>query len=230
MGHSARWAVDLGTRLDSFCFQVDLLSLQTHQLGRDALERRFFGDIDDKGAIARDSCWRKERTRCRPSIGSNLHGCSAIARSATTQTAQTIRGHERPIRERLDSDPEVLEAAAEAGLTEKPSEYFERWTGVTMHDRLFAGLIQKLTDNAEVGGRLVAAHWTLKRLNDGEGSFVLGDRPLVRIYGYGRPDASIRTIYQLTPQTAFVAVNDIGNLNRSEKASSGKFLRWLQIH
>src|SRR5689334_4834603 len=40
--------------LESFCFQLDLLLLNTHKLGRDAVERIFFGSIDTKGAIARD--------------------------------------------------------------------------------------------------------------------------------------------------------------------------------
>jgi Protein of unknown function (DUF4238) len=41
--------------LDAFCFQLELLSLRAHKLGRDALERVFFGEIDRKGAEARDS-------------------------------------------------------------------------------------------------------------------------------------------------------------------------------
>lgn len=39
--------------LKSFCFQIDLLSLKAHNLGRDAIERLFFGEIDTKGAAAR---------------------------------------------------------------------------------------------------------------------------------------------------------------------------------
>lgn len=40
--------------LDGFCFQLDLLTLKSHNLGRDAIERIFFGEVDTKGAIARD--------------------------------------------------------------------------------------------------------------------------------------------------------------------------------
>jgi hypothetical protein len=40
--------------LRSFCNQIDLLSLSQHPQGIDALERAFFGDVDDNGAKARD--------------------------------------------------------------------------------------------------------------------------------------------------------------------------------
>lgn len=211
--------------LDGFCWGLDLLSLRAHRLGRDVLERNFFGEIDAKGTIARDLILAHGPGAL--SLDQRVEFARLLLSLETRRpsVAQTIRGHEKPMREGLDSDPEVLEAAAEAGLTERPSEYFERWTGVMIHDRLFAGLIQKLTDNPKVGGVLVAANWTIKRLDQRDGAFVLGDRPLVRFYGYDRPGAT--WILPLTPQAAFVAVNDAGNLNRIEKASAGKFLRWL---
>lgn len=38
--------------LNSFCCQLDLLTLRQHRLGRDAIERIFFGDVDTRGAEA----------------------------------------------------------------------------------------------------------------------------------------------------------------------------------
>ena len=214
--------------LDAFCWQLGLLSLRAHRLGRDALERRFFGEIDDKGAVARDLLVVRGQVALSRDQRVEFARLLLSLETRRPTVAATIRDHEQPIREGLDSDPEVLQAAAEAGLTEKPSEYFERWTGVTLHDRLFAGMIQKLTDNAQVGGVLVAAHWTVKRLDPRDGTLVLGDRPLVRFYGYDRPGGT--WIWPLTPHAAFVAVNDAANLNRIERSSSGKFLRWLNTH
>lgn len=211
--------------LDGFCWQLDLLSLRAHALRRDVLERDFFGAIDNQGAMARDCMLERGFSALSRDQRVEFARLLLSLETRRPQTAQTIRGQVEPIRDGLDSDPEILEAAAEAGLVEKPSEYFESWTGVTIHDRLFAGLVQKLTDNREVGGRLVAAHWTLKRLNDRDGSFVLGDRPLVRIFPYNRPGAT--WILPLTPKTAFVALNNRGNLDRIEKASPGRFLRWI---
>src|SRR5687768_932685 len=40
--------------LDAFCNQIDLLTLNTHPQGVDAIERSFFAKIDDEGAKARD--------------------------------------------------------------------------------------------------------------------------------------------------------------------------------
>ena len=38
----------------AFCFEIDHLTLKAHKDGGDAIEREFFGDVDSKGAAARD--------------------------------------------------------------------------------------------------------------------------------------------------------------------------------
>jgi hypothetical protein len=56
----------------------------------------------------------------------------------------------------LDSDPEILAATKAAGVTEPPSVFYERETGVPIADRALA-IISKLVDNPEVGDTLINA-------------------------------------------------------------------------
>jgi hypothetical protein len=48
-------------------------------------------------------------------------------------------------------------------------------------------LIQGLVDNPTVGRHVINAHWREYRLGADDGSFLLGDRPLIRIAGYSDP-------------------------------------------
>ena len=41
-------------RPKAFCYESDLLTVERHEEGRDVLERKFFGAIDTRGALARD--------------------------------------------------------------------------------------------------------------------------------------------------------------------------------
>ena len=64
--------------------------------------------------------------------------------------------------------------------------------GITVHafqgrtvDTVIAAMEAKhLVDNPKVGDRLINSHWRLVRLGPCEGTLVLSDRPLVRLFGY----------------------------------------------
>lgn len=209
--------------LDGFCSQLDLLTLKSHNLGRDAIERIFFGEVDTKGAISRDILLKSGpqsltgEQRCdfsrlllsldvrRPVIVEKL-------RNAWTETYKAS----------LDNDPEILSAMSEAGIGETPSSYYERHTGASFED-IGIATIQRLVDNPKIGGQLINAHWYVKHLGEYDGSLVLADRPLIRIRGYDHPGGA--WVLPLTPKAAFIAVNHLENLKRMQRVTPQRFAK-----
>jgi hypothetical protein len=140
-------------------------------------------------------------------------------------TVSTLRGAgARHIAESLDGDPEILAAMAEEGLDQVPSSFVEQ-LGVSLEDRAL-GSIQGLVDNPKVGHKL-NARWHVVRLGPFDGSFVLSDRPLIRIRGYDHPGAA--WVLPLTPKAAFVAVNHPANLDRIKRATPQRFAKCTNV-
>jgi hypothetical protein len=122
-----------GTR--GFCWQLDLLTLRAHSLGRDALEKVFFGDIDTKGAEARDRLlaggpWNLNADQ-RCDFARLL--LSLDARRLATVSKLRAMGP-RHIAEFLDNDPEIIAAMKDKGVAGAPSSYIEQ-LGIHLEDR-----------------------------------------------------------------------------------------------
>jgi hypothetical protein len=191
-------------------------------LGRDTLEKVFFGQIDTNGAKARDLlCDRGPRNlnadqRCD---FARLLLSLDVRRPAIVSTLRVMG--RRHIAEFLDGNPEILAAMQGEGLACAPSSYIER-LGISLEDRALAN-IQRLVDNSEVGGKLINAHWHVVRVGPFDGSFVLSDRPLIRLRGYDHPGAA--WVLPLTPKDAFVAVNHPANLERTKRVTAQRFIK-----
>ena len=205
----------------AFCWQLDLLSLRAHNLGRDAIERVFFGDIDTRGAVARDTMLEfgssklTNDQRCdfaRLLLSLDARRPANIAKLRDEGFAALVGG--------LDGDAEIRDAMSAHRIIERPSAFYERTTGAFIEDRALVA-IQRLVDNPEVGGRLVKAHWHVVHLGPFDGSFVLADRPLIRTHGYDHPGTV--WVLPLTPTTAFVAANHPENLERIKRATPRRF-------
>jgi hypothetical protein len=209
--------------LNSFCCQIDLLSLQAHHLGREAIEQFFFGEIDTKGAVARDIL-----VETGPSGLSGDQRCDFarlllsldMRRPAIVGDLRT-KGQEHLARD-LDTDREILAAMGEAGISEAPSSYVENQLGCCLQDQALTA-IQGLVDNPTVGRRLINAHWHIRRFRTDDGTLVLADRPLIRIHGYDQPGAT--WVLPLTPKVAFLACNADENLRRLVRLSGQRFVK-----
>jgi Protein of unknown function (DUF4238) len=209
--------------LDAFCVQLDLLTLKNHHLGRDAIERVFFGDVDTKGAIARGILLEQgpnrltEVQRCdfaRLLLSLDARRPENVKR-LRTQAASDLAAS-------LDASPEVGAALAEHGIAEDPSAYAEVELGWDFEDRALA-VIQRLVNNPKVGGRLINAYWTVRRLGRHDGSLVLADRPLIRIHGYESPGAT--WVLPLTPHAVFIACAHQHNCKRLMNLSDSRFVK-----
>ncbi|MBE0533576.1 MAG: DUF4238 domain-containing protein [Rhodospirillales bacterium] len=209
--------------LDSFCFQLDLLTLNEHVLGRDAVERIFFGDIDTQGALARDIILdsgpaaltidqRSDFARLLLSLEARRP--ANVKRLRTEGTATFRNG--------LNNDPEILREFEKHGINMPPSDFVEQELGRDLEDSALT-IVQSLVDNPIVGGRLINACWHVRKLNRLSGSIVLSDRPLIRVHGYDQPGAT--WLLPLSPDCAFIACNDKSNLARLMRLSDERFVK-----
>lgn len=207
--------------LDAFCFQLDLLSLHAHKLGRDALERVFFGEIDRKGAEARDLLVENGPTKLSAERRGDFARLllSLDVRRPVNVKRVRMEGREY-FAEGLNTDPQILAAMAKLYIHETPSDYTENVLGASLEDRALVK-IQRLVDNPKVGSVLINAHWDLKKLGPSDGSFVLADRPLIRINGYDSPGAT--WVLPLTTKVAFFAVNHPTNLANLRSVPAHRF-------
>ncbi|MSO73814.1 MAG: DUF4238 domain-containing protein [Alphaproteobacteria bacterium] len=209
--------------LKSFCVQMDLLTLSAYNLGRDAIERLFFGEIDTKGADARNILINEGPTgltgdqRC--DFTRLLLSLEARRPGVVTRLRMEGKGH---LASELNADPLIRAAMAEQGISDTPSSYVEKQLKWSLEDRALIN-IQALVDNPKVGGRLINSYWDLRRLDGQDGSLVLSDRPLIRIHGYDQPGAS--WILPLKPHVAFIACNDLTNLTKLMKFSGQRFIK-----
>jgi hypothetical protein len=186
----------------SFCNQLDLLSLRQHALGRDVIERVVFGDVDSKGAIARDLLLTAGPTRLSAEQRSDFARFLMSLEARRPAMVSKLRAQEGFFADQLSQDAEVLELMRAEGLTESPVEFFERAGGVAVADRVML-IIQKLTDSPDIGRWIVNANWIIFRVKLAEGSLLLSDRPLIRVHGLAKPGATF--VLPLTPQAVFVA-------------------------
>lgn len=209
--------------MSSFCFQLDLLTLKARAHGRDEIERRFFGEIDTKGAAVRDvliaggpNCLDGNQ-RCdfaRLLLSLEARRPSVVDRLRREGAAHLVS--------ELDSDFEILAALEKRGIGDAPSTFVEEKLGWSLEDHALA-IVQGLTDNPRVGHRLINSHWGIKRLDDSDGTLVLSDRPLVRHSGFDKPDAI--WALPLGPQLAFIACNDQSILATLMAVSGQRFVK-----
>ncbi|NIX77343.1 DUF4238 domain-containing protein [Microvirga terricola] len=212
--------------LDSFCCQIDLLSLSSHQLGRDAIERIFFGQIDTKGAVARNALLEFGPSKLDVEQRFDFARLIVSLESRRPTSVRMLRTTANSFSDLLDTDTEVRTHFEREGIDDKPSVYFEKISGSTIEDRILT-VIQKITDSPRSYEPLLRTHWHLLRLGSGDGSFLLADRPLIR-------DGSIKDssgvwALPLTPKIAFLASQNREALNRIERLSKFQVCRHVNI-
>ena len=210
--------------LDAFCNRMDLFTLRAAGLGRYDIERIFFGDIDDKGAKARDQLLSNGISsltvdqRCdfaRLLISLEVRRPYVVNKLLREDGPAYFKGE-------IDCDPEILAAFNAEGINHRPSTYAEQKLGMCFEDRALL-IIQSLVENRRVGVVLINAHWDVLRVGPYDGKFVLSDRPLIRINSFDMPGAS--WIIPLTPNAVFVAFNHIENQNRTRRLSRPRLVK-----
>ena len=166
---------------DGFCYQRHLVSLEQHPEGRDVLERQFFGEVDSKGARARDRIMEDGPQSLRSTERCDFARVMLSLEVRAPEFVASIRTKTLELAESMDSDAEILEAMKLKGISGAPSQWYTSEVGHAMQDRSFARAVQRLVDNPNIGGRLINGQWQLVRLGGRDGTFVLADHPVVRL-------------------------------------------------
>ena len=183
---------------NAFCFKKDLLMLNKHDEGPDVLEQGFFSKVDTDGCIARDLLLREV-----PESLSNDQRCDfarlllslearrpAMARRLRENSPQELASI-------LDKDPILLHAMEAERLSMPPSAFVPPPHTISEH------MFIRLVDNLKIGGNLINAHWRVVRLGPRDGTLILSDRPLVRLFGCENPKAA--WFLPLSPKVVFSA-------------------------
>lgn len=210
--------------LDAFCNQLDLLTLRAAGRKRYDIEKIFFGDIDDRGATARDELLSNGISSLTVDQRCDFARLLISLEARRPYVVNKLLREDGPtyFKGEIDSDPEILAAFDAEGIDHPPSAYAEQELGMCFEDRAL-GMIQGLVDNRRVGVVLINAHWDVFRVGPYHGKFVLSDRPLIRINPFDKPGAS--WIMPLTPNAVFVAFNHIENLNRVKRLSRPRLVK-----
>lgn len=209
--------------LNSFCFQLDLLTLRSYGVELDAIETEFFGEIDTNGAKARDALMKNDPDALTSDQRCDFARLLLSLEGRRPTNIERLRTEGRAyLAKELDKDSEIRRAMNEEGISDNASEYVENKLGQRLDDVAVTN-IQKLVDNPTVGGRLINADWSIKRVEDSDGSLVLSDRPLIREHGYDRPGAA--WVLPLTPRSAFIACNHRSNTERLLNLSGQRFVK-----
>ena len=187
----------------AFCYKAGLLTLEGQHpsidgeiKGPDEVENEF-GDIDNRGDDA-IKCLLKNG----PESLDEKEKCdfARLLMSLITREPEIIDERLDHYLKNIDeNDPKARLLAERIDPSKTPSEHYAE-LGYSVKDHVVRGT-RNFTDRERVIDALINLPWHVVRLGEGDGTFVLADRPLVRrISGY------IMTCFlPLTPKVAFVA-------------------------
>lgn len=211
----------------AFCNEIDLLTLQVCSKGHDAIEKRFFGHIDTKGAesaqkmaqLGIDSLSDEERS----DFGRLLLSLE-LRRPSFVHRLKAEGGRE--IRASIDGDDEILAEMAKLGLAGSPLKCLEQLLGTP--EDIALTFIQDFVDNPKIGSALINSHWHIFELEGARSiDFVTSDRPFVRVRGYGHPGHV--SMLPLSPSKVFVATNHLSNLDLIRTMCPRQFTKKMNV-
>ena len=211
--------------VNGFCYKRDLLTLTEHNEGRDVLERKFFGEIDSTGADARDQLLDDGPESLDNGQRCDFARLLLSLEARRPATVQKLRDGGSYLAEAVDSDQKILHAMETEGLSGTPSENLTS-RGFSFEDRALSN-IQRLVDNPEIAVKLLNLHWRVVRLGPGDGTLVLSDRPLVRLFAYDHPKAS--WFLPLAPKIVFFAANCPQDFERLTPQKFAKLLNFDSV-
>jgi hypothetical protein len=212
--------------LKSFCNQIDLLTLTNHPQGRDALEKVFFGDVDDNGARVRDILVQSGPVGLTNEQRSDFARLLMSLEARRPTVVDSLRQGGDHFTKTLNGDPSIVAALEKAGIRETPAQRFEQRSGRKLEDRSLS-IIQRLVDNPDVGSRLVRARWEVRHLGKTTPPLILSDRPFIR---FNASDAANAVwILPLSQKAVFVAAAHPAVPSGLLKPRDDRFARLLNV-
>ena len=184
-----------------FCNEPDLLTLKDKKHDSDALERIFFGDVDTKGAAARDQLVRGGASSLNEEQKIHFSGLLLSLEYRYPPIVQKLRDWGPELAKTLDDDEELVHSMKALGISGSPSNIVE--SPDSWFENKSLSVIQRLVSSPKVIGDLLDLRWRVKRLGPQDGTLVLSDRPLVRFFGLDDPRVS--WFLPLSPKISFIA-------------------------
>ena len=200
--HRKELACDYTKGEKAFGYERDLLSYEGRLLqpneeikNRDEVEKEF-STIDDKGDKA-----IKRLLKDGPESLSKEEKCdfAKFLLSLITRIPGVIDERNHCYSGNIDNDPKALCLAAKIDPSKTPSEHYAQ-AGYSVKNHAIRDT-RNFTDRKRVIDTLINLPWHVVRLGEGDGTFVLADRPLVR----GTCGSMMTGFLPLTPKAAFVA-------------------------
>lgn len=210
----------------AFCHRIDLLTIRSRPKGQADLESIFFQAIDQKGQAAIQAIVAGGVDRLDGEQRSDFIRLLLSLEYRRPSMVDRVRTEGR---ERLTSSLDQAEIAEEfkkLGVDQLPSEYAQQKLDWSMEERAML-LLQSLVDSREIGERLINAHWSLRRLRGEHSSFLLADRPLVRVQGLDHPAAT--WFLPLSPRVGLYVARHESSHRLLENASAEFLVRASNI-
>lgn len=207
----------------AFCNVMDLLSLRTHKNGRDALEAGFFQKIDEQGAAVRDYFLQNNVADLNVDQRIEFARLLFSLDMRREQIVERLRSDKQKYADGLNRDERIKAWMAHNGYEGDPASLAEQVLG-SLEDRALL-VIQKLVDNRDIGARLINAQWHVARVQPLDGTFVLSDRPLIRLNAFDHPNGA--WILPLTPSVIFVAMNSPDDLVRLKRMTGQRLVKTI---
>jgi hypothetical protein len=212
--------------IGSVCFQLDLLTLHGRNVAPDLIEIEQFGEIDSRGAVARDVLLARSVAALTNEQRRDFAKLVVSLVIRRPQFISEVRSKGAWVADQMDSDPSALAITSLLGTTDPPSKFLERRTGELLEDRLLMR-INTASYSHKVIDRLIDASWGLLRVESSGETLVLSDRPLLTVRSYNDPNAE--WILPLSPTTAFVAFNNPTSLRQVGEMSTRRLAKAMNM-
>ena len=188
------------------CFERDLFTDTAVASRPDDVERRFFQSVDDAAATVL-------RTLNDPDLGVGvLDGDDRVA------FARFMMSLERRAPEDRDKQMRVWEERAVKHFADRPAA-LKRVTADSRN--LTLRELPLLCDSKDIGERVINLRWETHSLRPEQGSFVLSDRPLLRMAGLDEPGKLVWAL-ALSPSSVLLCTDRSYRLHFSSFADLRK--------
>ena len=213
----------------SFCSEDYLLTLEKSpidkngkSLGKDAIERHFFGRIDDFASRSINKILESKANIRNSEIRSHIARFLISLELRRPESLSAFRQAATELGAELNADPAIITSAKALGIQMRPTEYIEDIQRVSLHDNMLS-VIQDAVNDKNVGTKLINLSWDVRQIADKNINFVLSDRPLIRIGSL--ESSSTFWALPLNPQTLIYAVKTAKNLGQIRNLSDLQLAR-----
>jgi hypothetical protein len=208
--------------VDAFCYEESLLALNHPAVEPDELEVEYFQRIDDAGKAAFAALTKNDRTKISHSERCDVARFLMSLQARLPENVKKLRDGADYHAKGLNTDIRIQSEMLKLGISETPSELFERLQNTTLSDRSMS-IILRLTDNTKVGNSLINSLWEIVEVAPIDGQFVLSDRPLYRSESFDHP--SCIWALPLRPNLIFLCTPDPAVMAQFRKMPKRKLVK-----